>query len=55
MFKKTYFELDTEAMFRETVKGCLNEAVKDMITTKGTRDINAVGIPHAIKNVAVEE
>ena len=54
MFKKTYFELDTEAMFRETVKGCVNEAINEMITNKGKRD-GAMGIPHAVRNIEVEE
>jgi len=53
MFKKTYFELDTEAMFKQTVLGCLDEAVKDMITVKGKRD-TSMGVPHVIKNVEVE-
>ena len=54
MFKKTYFELDTEAMFRETVKGCVSEAVNEMISNKGKRD-GAMGIPHAVRNIEVEE
>jgi len=53
MFRKTYFELDTEAMFRITVHGCLEEAVKEMITNKGKRD-NSMGIPHVVKPIEVE-
>jgi hypothetical protein len=49
IFRKTYFELDTEAMFRTTVRGCLDEAVKDTISNKGTRD-SGMGIPHIVKN-----
>jgi hypothetical protein len=55
LFKKTFFELDTEAMFRETVKGCLNDATNEMITNKGKRDNNSMGVPHAVKTAGVEE
>ncbi|HEX5003165.1 MAG TPA: hypothetical protein VFW78_11775 [Bacteroidia bacterium] len=48
-FRKTFFELDTEAMFRETVKGCVREAEAEMITNKGKRDHN-MGIPNVIKH-----
>jgi len=53
-FRKTFFQLDTEAMFRETVKGCVREAEAEMITNKGKRDHTNMGIPHAIKNVEVD-
>jgi hypothetical protein len=38
IFRKTFFEIDTEAMFRTTVKGCVEEATKEMIEIKGIRD-----------------
>jgi hypothetical protein len=38
IFRKTYFELDTEAMFRITVKGCVEEATNEMIKMKGIRE-----------------
>ncbi len=49
LFKKTYFQLDTEAMFRVTVMGCLNESVKDMITNKGIR-VPSSGSPMIVHN-----
>lgn len=38
IFKKTYFELDSEAMFRTTVHGCVEEATKEMVESKGIRE-----------------
>ena len=52
-YKKTFFQLDTEAMFRVTVNGCVKEAVDEMITNKGLRD-NLMGIPHVVKSVEIE-
>jgi len=48
-FRKTFFQLDNEAMFRVTVDGCVKEAVDEMITNKGKRENNGIGIPNVIK------
>lgn len=35
--KKTFFELDTEIMFKETVSSCVREAIEGLTQTKGLR------------------
>ena len=35
--RKTYFQMDNENMFLESVKACINEAVESAFTAKGSR------------------
>jgi len=37
--KKTFFELDTEIMFRETVSVCVQETIAQLTQTKGARQL----------------
>jgi hypothetical protein len=34
---KTYYQMDSEAMFKESIRKCLNKAVDDLTNTKGVR------------------
>jgi len=40
--KKTYFELDTENMFKECIRDCVNVAVSQMSEAKGFRKLSDV-------------
>ena len=37
---KTYYQLDTEAMFREAVRSCVNEAIQNISVKKGLRQLD---------------
>lgn len=37
--KKTFFELDTEIMFKETVSSCVREAIEKLTENKGLRKL----------------
>jgi hypothetical protein len=37
--KKTFFELDTEIMFKETVSACVQETIEQLTQTKGMRQL----------------
>lgn len=37
---KTYYQLDTEAMFREAVRSCINEAIQKITSAKGLRGLS---------------
>jgi hypothetical protein len=37
---KTYYQWDTEAMFREAVRSCLNEAIQNVTSAKGIRGLS---------------
>lgn len=38
--KKTFFELDTEIMFKEMVTACVKETIEQLTKTKGIRNLN---------------
>ncbi len=40
--KKTYYELDTESMFREAVRSCVNDAISKMTSAKGLRGLSDI-------------
>jgi hypothetical protein len=37
---KTYYQLDTEAMFREAVRSCVNEAILRITSARGIRGLS---------------
>lgn len=37
---KTYYQFDTEAMYREAVRSCLNEAIQKVTTARGIRGLS---------------
>ena len=38
--KKTFFELDTEMMFKEMVSACVKETIEQLTTATGVRNLN---------------
>lgn len=48
IYKKTYFQMDTDDMFKTTIKDCINEAIKSVSNDQGIRELPVFSQPISI-------